>query len=115
MTNEKQQKYKEKIKIINRLYVKNNPEQRLKNAIKYHAKLGLHFDLNTYEYKWALQALSNTIMKRDDKNCQVCGALAEESHHIFYKRFYPLLSLLNNGISLCKKCHLEVHGCLTNG
>jgi len=102
---------KKKIKERTKLYRKNNSEQRLKSAIKYHAKYGQSFNLKAYPYKWALQAWTNSIMKRDKKNCQICQQEAKESHHILHKQFYPELSLLiNNGMSLCKKCHYEVHG-----
>lgn len=40
-----------------------------------------------------------------------CGEKAIQVHHLFYRCFYPELSLnVNNGMPLCKQHHYEVHG-----
>ena len=46
-----------------------------------------------------------------DKKCLVCNGINElNAHHIFEKAKYPNLSLnINNGVTLCKKCHYEIH------
>lgn len=61
---------------------------------------------NTSEYKqWR-----NKVIERD-KVCMMCGSDKNlEAHHI--KRFsdYPLLrTSLDNGMTLCKKCHKKIH------
>lgn len=55
---------------------------------------------------------SEDVKKRDDAKCQICNTVEDvKSHHIFYKSLYPQLQfLLNNGITLCHKHHMEVHG-----
>lgn len=53
---------------------------------------------------------SESVKERDKGICQICFNKGNIAHHIFYKSKYPKLSLnLNNGITLCKKCHKEVH------
>ena len=59
--------------------------------------------------RWALQSWSRFIKSRD-KLCQNCGGLGEISHHLLFKSLYPKLMLnRNNGITLCKSCHSELH------
>ena len=74
-------------------------------------KLGKTFKLNKNEFQWAFNSWS-LIVKKRDKICQICNS--EENliaHHLFYKSKYPKLALnKNNGITLCKDCHYEVHG-----
>jgi hypothetical protein len=57
------------------------------------------------EYKhWRLQ-----IFKRDWFSCQICGHKGKdiEAHHIKNVKNYPeLIFDMNNGITLCDKCHL---------
>lgn len=53
--------------------------------------------------KWRSLVLCNTSI------CY-CGKRVETAHHIFYKIYYPGLALNpNNGIGLCKECHMQVH------
>lgn len=66
--------------------------------------------MNSFEYKqWR-----KTIFERDKYTCQKCGKIGGylECHHIKSFKEYPELRLnLNNGITLCKKCHkLETYG-----
>ncbi len=53
------------------------------------------------------------VYKRDNFQCQVCGynkSGALEAHHKKPRNKYPELLLdVDNGITLCKKCHKEVH------
>jgi hypothetical protein len=110
---------------------KDHPEQRLKDNIKHHAKNGTLFNLSAYKYNWALYAWQKTVKKRDANLCQVSiqpndqllinsmtginspipeETIGEISHHILLKSFYPKLSLnVNNGITLSKASHKEVH------
>ncbi|WP_323736316.1 HNH endonuclease [Methanosphaera sp. ISO3-F5] len=54
---------------------------------------------------------ASDIKKRDSKRCILCGSKKElEAHHIFGISQYPYLTTeLNNGITLCKKCHNNYH------
>ncbi len=52
------------------------------------------------------------IFERDDYTCQLCGQRGGklEPHHIYEFSLYPNKRFdVNNGITLCRKCHLEVH------
>jgi len=64
-----------------------------------------------YHIRWLLQKWSSTI-KDKYKVCQICSTDNNLiAHHIFHKVKYPKLMFnKNNGITLCKKCHYEVHG-----
>ena len=42
--------------------------------------------------------------------CEVCGEKAIHVHHFYYKSTYGHLRYdLDNGISLCMKCHFALH------
>lgn len=49
----------------------------------------------------------NQVLKRDKNICQVCNNLAEEVHHKTYKNLYN--EPLDDLVSLCRNCHIEVH------
>ncbi|MBO4516044.1 HNH endonuclease [bacterium] len=59
----------------------------------------------SYLSDWAEQ-----VIKRD-RNCVICGSKQDlEAHHIFKVNNYDDAYLdLNNGIALCRKCHLNFH------
>lgn len=55
---------------------------------------------------------SQKVKQRDNYTCVLCGAPGEHAHHIkpvsyFYDHRYDV----NNGITLCKQCHITVHRC----
>jgi 5-methylcytosine-specific restriction endonuclease McrA len=60
------------------------------------------------------------VFRRDDYTCQECGIRNQkglgvtvrlEAHHIKSWKEYPELRYdINNGITLCKSCHRELHG-----
>ena len=60
------------------------------------------------EYKdWRLN-----VFKRDGFMCQICKQIGKElnAHHIKEWSKYPELRLEpNNGVTLCKECHLKIH------
>ena len=92
-------------------WANNNPQIHLKANIKHLKKYAIPFKLTHLQYKYALMALSKTVRKLHDNKCQICFEPAIHCHHIFHKKFNPGLSLnINNGISLCKLHHDEVHG-----
>jgi len=65
--------------------------------------------LRTYaEYKkWRAE-----VLKRDHFTCAVCGQVGGrlDVHHIKPFAEYPEYRIdVNNGITLCKKCHIDIH------
>lgn len=52
------------------------------------------------------------VYERDEYTCQICGQVGGKlnAHHIRPFAKYPELRLdLNNGVTLCKRCHDHVH------
>jgi hypothetical protein len=52
------------------------------------------------------------VFARDKFTCQKCFKIGGElnAHHIKYFSEYPELRFdVNNGITLCKSCHIEIH------
>lgn len=71
-------------------------------------------DRNSDNYKQWRKA----VYKRDGYVCQDCGTKKDlQAHHIKPWQRYPELRYeVNNGITLCRKCHLKAHGgCWQNG
>lgn len=63
---------------------------------------------NNYAYRqWR-----DAVIKRDSEKCQLCGSSNKlVAHHIKPFATYPELRLdINNGITLCEKCHMRLHG-----
>ena len=87
-----------------------NPEKVLDWSVKLLKREAKSFNLSVMEYKMALMAWSKTVRKRD-KVCQICGTDKNlQAHHIIHRSKQPELSfVVNNGITLCKKCHNESH------
>lgn len=74
--------------------MKNIPNERRRN------RCGSH-------HKWV-----NIVVSRDMETCQHCGAKEVElhAHHIkSYKDFPELRFVPENGITLCFRCHWDVH------
>lgn len=87
------------------------PERKLENSKRYLIKCGFPLKMDPFAYSWAINSWSQAIRKINSNECQCCPNKAVISHHIIHKAKYPALSLnVNNGISLCLKCHYEVHG-----
>lgn len=59
-----------------------------------------------------------SVFVRDGFKCQICGQIGGElnAHHIKTFKDHPALRFdVNNGITLCAKCHRELHKRLRNG
>ena len=71
-------------------------------------------DRNSERYKqWR-----SAVFKRDGYKCQDCGVSADiQAHHVkTWKNSKELRYDVDNGITLCRKCHLKAHGgCWKNG
>jgi len=54
----------------------------------------------------------SAVFKRDNYTCKKCGQIGYElnAHHIYnYSDYIDLRVEVNNGITLCKKCHIQFH------
>ena len=94
-------KNEEHIKNRNKIYRYKNPEKYLVAMTRFLTKLGKQFNIDSKEYRFALNSWSKTIKNRD-KKCKICGSIVKLiAHHVLYKSGHPKLSLdLNNGITL---------------
>jgi transcription elongation factor Elf1 len=63
--------------------------------------------------RWA-----ESVRKRDGHRCRRCGTNREmlHAHHIKPRAMYPELTLdLENGVTLCKSCHVDEHRRMREG
>ena len=74
---------------------------------------GLHFMEGQNGRRCAeYQKWRKTVFERDNYTCQICKSRGVnlEAHHIKKYSIYPSLRYYpENGITLCRKCHKEVH------
>lgn len=50
----------------------------------------------------------NGVFQRDNHRCVICGSPAQDAHHIMERRLFPNGGYyLDNGASLCGKCHIK--------
>ncbi len=58
------------------------------------------------QYKWAKE-----VKEMDGRRCVYCGSSERlEAHHIKPVHIYPKLGLtVENGVTLCRKCHIIIH------
>lgn len=92
-------------------YNKEYPEITLKSYIKHLEKISKSFNMNSIKFKYALMSWSSSIKKLDNNICKNCSSKNNlHAHHIQPKSLFPKLALeLDNGITLCKNCHSEIH------
>ncbi len=60
----------------------------------------------------AYKAWRTSVITRDDFTCQICGQVGGvlNAHHIKQFAYYPDLRFdVNNGVTLCRSCHVKVH------
>tara|TARA_B110001454_G_scaffold77532_1_gene75081 strand:- start:3278 stop:3769 length:492 start_codon:yes stop_codon:yes gene_type:complete len=103
-------KEKEKIRKYNKIYSKKHPEIKLKSTRKCLEKIANELGMRTYQFSYALKKWTKNVQNIQGSYCAVCFSFSEiETHHLFEKAKYPLLALnINNGIVLCKECHVEL-------
>lgn len=89
-----------------------NPHIQLKANTNQLKRFGILFDMSSMKFSYALKSWSKMIKKLDNNICKLCDSKGKlHSHHIKPKALFPKLSLqLNNGITLCVKCHSKTHG-----
>lgn len=71
---------------------------------------GLTTKVRDYRKSYFYQLWRRVILERDDHICQYCGKISNIVHHLLPMRQYPDYSLcLDNGITICKSCHISSH------
>lgn len=92
-----------------RTYVKKHPDRILKAALEAQEKLGAM--MNMTGMQWRNMCIRWTkAVKKAYPTCVCCDKPSYQAHHILYKVNYPKLQFnVNNGVSLCKEHHHEVH------
>ena len=88
-----------------------NPERVLEYQARYEERLNL---LNKHISGRTLAAWARQVKKRDGFICTNCGAIENlHAHHILPKIEFPDRALdIENGITLCERCHIKAHKAL---
>lgn len=109
--------HKNEIKIMKREWLIKNPEKKLAAGIRHKEKISKLLGINKNTYRWVINSWSKSVKKRDLEICLYCGSTENlHAHHILPQKDYPELSLiLNNGITVCRDCHLDIHRGIING
>jgi 5-methylcytosine-specific restriction endonuclease McrA len=98
---------KEKHSEQKKAWAKANPEKSANHKKTYLLKLNLVNNKVTWRTlsAWAAQ------VKQRDTSCLYCGSTSNlHAHHILSKSKHPDWALfLDNGITLCKVCHIQEH------
>ena len=79
-----------------------------------YGKQKFSFDKTNYDYRHSLEYTDwrGKVFERDGYKCQVCGQVGGtlNAHHIKAFKDYPKLRFdVDNGITLCERCHRELH------
>jgi len=106
---------KDGIMEFQRKWRKINPEKVREEGHRHYNKMLKKMGKSLFSIKdlaYSLNYWAKMIKKRDAYRCQICGTTQNlVAHHIFQKILHPKLCLnFNNGITLCKKCHSQIHG-----
>lgn len=93
-------------------WVKENPIKVINIMQRHLIKHGSTFNMGSMEYLYCLTRWAKLVKELDNHMCKLCGSKENlNAHHIQPKQDFPELSLdLDNGITLCKKCHGKTHG-----
>lgn len=65
-----------------------------------------------YRHTKKYQEWRKAVFERDSYTCQHCGQVGGDlnAHHIkAFKKFKKLRYVIENGLTLCEKCHKKVH------
>lgn len=96
--------------------LRNEPESRIANSLRQGGNGDLaRIDANKVrEFKWRNSPgyiWQREVKFRDGFKCQACGSDQDlHAHHIKQRAKFPEMSLdVDNGITLCRSCHLEEH------
>jgi len=90
---------------------KENPKRAMAQMVRHFTKYGKKVGKPMKDFQFELLTWSNVVKTGDARLCQICFKPAIEAHHIFYIQNYPKLAFnVDNGVSLCKLCHQQVHG-----
>lgn len=75
-------------------------------------KMAREVKMSFKEYRYALKIFNQTVREQQGNCCIICGSRYKVTiHHLFFKGFFPKLSLSpNNGVPLCYIHHSQVHG-----
>jgi len=91
----------------------NSAKKLVKKGMEHHNwKGGISSEYERTRATRKFKDFLKTVRKRDNYQCQKCGASKNRMHvhHIKPVKFYPeLICDPNNGILLCPKCHREFH------
>ena len=89
----------------------------MKSCRKILKKHGSALGISSQAYRYASQTWSKTIKNLDNNMCKLCDSKENlHVHHIQPKAKFSILSLdLNNGVTLCKPCHFQIHFGLITG
>ena len=107
----KQSQYQKDHPEVIEKYRKDHPEVFLKSKKKQLTRLGQMFDKDCHNMRYAIDAWSKTVRKRDKNKCTWCNSTKNlVAHHIWHKVFCPESTLdVDNGITLCRDCLMEQH------
>jgi len=108
--NQKHRDNRENACVYEKKWRDNNPSKILEKQKRKIDLMSSSLNLESVKYLSTVLAWSKSIKQRDNK-CQICDTDCNLiSHHLLYKTYMPQISLnLNNGITLCKTHHKEVH------
>lgn len=77
-------------------------------------KGGSKYERNQWQSRDEYKNWRNAVFSRDNYTCQMCGKKSNgdiEAHHIHTWKDYPEKRFdIENGITLCKKCHNSIKG-----